>query len=116
MLSCLRSTARIVSGVGTSRCLAILYLPMTLPTAVPILAAPRSRPARTRAAIGERSLSVAASKVLPFRGRPAGTDAGGDRGKELRGGGQQGLALTGGLGGQHRIAAGDQPLAGEVRR
>ena len=72
----------------TSKCLAILYLPMTLPTAVP-----------TRGP-----------------GQPAGRDAGGDRGEELLGGGQQGFALAGAFVGQRGVAAGDQPLAGKVRR
>ena len=73
----------------TATCLAILCLPMTLPTARPIASAPRSFPAATRAVMGAEQ---------PF------------------GGGEQVLALAGALGGQHRVAAGDQPLAGEVRR
>ena len=36
------------------------------------------------------------------------------RGEQLLGGGQQVFALAGPVGGQHRVAAGDQPLAGEV--
>ena len=39
-----------------------------------------------------------------------------DDGAQQLGGGQQVLALAGALGGQHRVAAGDQPLAGKVRR
>ena len=71
----------------TSKCLAILYLPMTSPTSLPISAAPV---------------------------QPAGGDAGGDGGEELLGGGQEVLALAGALAGQGGVAAGDQPLAGEV--
>ena len=47
-------------------------------------------------------------------GQPAGGDPGGDGGEQLLGGGQQVLALAGPVGGQDRVAAGDQPLAGEV--
>jgi hypothetical protein len=47
-------------------------------------------------------------------GEPAGRSAGGDRGEQLLGGRQEGLALAGALAGQGRVAAGDQPLAGEV--
>src|SRR4029077_16734794 len=36
--------------------------------------------------------------------------------EQLLGGGEQVLAGAGAVGGQHRVAAGDQPLAGEVRR
>ena len=71
----------------TSKCLAILYLPMTSPAFVPISAAPA---------------------------QPAGGDAGGDRGEQLLGGREQVLALAGALVGQDRVAAGDQPFAGEV--
>ena len=46
----------------------------------------------------------------------AGADAGDEGGEQFLGGGQQVLALAGPVGGQHRVAAGDQPLAGEVRR
>ena len=51
----------------------------------------------------------------PGAGEPPGLDAGDDGGEQLLGGGQQVLALAGPVGGQHRVAAGDQPLAGEVR-
>ena len=34
------------------------------------------------------------------------------RGEQLPGGGQQVFALAGALGGQHRVAAGDQPVRG----
>ena len=47
-------------------------------------------------------------------GEPAGGDAGDDRGEQLLGGGQQVLALAGALVGEGGVAAGDQPLAGEV--
>jgi len=47
-------------------------------------------------------------------GQPPGGDPGGDRSQQLLGGGQQVLALAGAVGGQVRVAAGDQPLAGEV--
>ncbi len=47
--------------------------------------------------------------------QPPGRHAGGEGGEQLLGGGQQVGALAGALGGQHRVAAGDQPLAGEVR-
>src|SRR6266550_1097084 len=53
----------------TVKCLAILYLPMTSPTLAPIAAAPDSRPARTRAAIGSSSFSVAASRAARLRAR-----------------------------------------------
>ena len=36
------------------------------------------------------------------------------RGAGFLGGGQEVFALAGPLGGQHRVAAGDQPLAGEI--
>ena len=45
---------------------------------------------------------------------PAGPDPGEDGGEQLLGGGQQVLPLAGPVGGQGRVAAGDQPLAGEV--
>ena len=51
----------------------------------------------------------------PGASEPPGLDAGDDGGEQLLGGGQQVLALAGPVGGQHRVAAGDQPLAGEVR-
>ena len=43
-------------------------------------------------------------------------DAGDDRGEEFLGGGQQLVAGAGAVGGQDGVTAGDQPLAGEVRR
>ena len=43
-----------------------------------------------------------------------GPDPGDDGGEQLLGGGEQVLAGAGAVGGQHRVAAGDQPLAGEV--
>ena len=46
---------------------------------------------------------------------PPGRDLGGDLAQVGLGGGQQVLALAGALGGQDRVAAGDQPLAGVVR-
>ena len=55
----------------TSKCLAILYLLITLPTLMPISAAPVSRPAATRAAIGASSFSVAASRSSRLRARSA---------------------------------------------
>jgi hypothetical protein len=45
-----------------------------------------------------------------------GPDPGGEGGEQLLGGGQQVLAGAGPVTGQDRVAAGDQPLAGEVRR
>ncbi len=45
---------------------------------------------------------------------PSGGHPGGDGGEQFLGGGEQVFALAGPLGGQHRVAAGDQPLAGEV--
>ena len=74
--------------MATSKCLPVLYLLITLPASTPIFAAPASRPACTRAMSGARSFSVAWQQVF---------------------------ALAGALGGEHRVAAGDQPLAGEVR-
>ena len=71
----------------TAKCLAVLYLLITLPTSTPMGPAPVSLPARTRAMRGARSFSVAASRSC---------------------------ALAGAVGGQDRVAAGDQPLAGEV--
>ena len=50
----------------------------------------------------------------PGAGEPAGLDAGDEGGEQLLGGGQQVLALAGAVGGQHRVAAGDQPLAGDI--
>jgi hypothetical protein len=61
---------------------------MIFPAATPILSGSLIRPTATRAAIVARPASVAASRSL---------------------------ALAGPLGGQDRVAAGDQPLAGVVR-
>ena len=47
-------------------------------------------------------------------GQSAGGDRGGDRGAGGLGGGQQLGAFAGALGGQGRVAAGDQPFAGVV--
>ncbi len=74
--------------MAMSKCLPVLYLVITWPTATPISPAPASLPARTRAVMGASSFSVAASSSL---------------------------AGAGAVGGQDRVAAGDQPLAGEVR-
>ena len=71
-----------------SKCLAVLYLLITLPASTPIAAAPAS----------------------------GGLDPGDEGGEQLLSGGQQVLMLAGAVGGQHRVAAGDQPLAGEIRR
>jgi len=60
---------------------------ITLPTSIPIGPAPPSRPAWT----------------------------GDDGDQQLLGGGEQVLALAGAVGGQDRVAAGDQPLTGVVR-
>ena len=51
-----------------------------------------------------------------FAGQPPGGDAGGDRGEQLSGGGEQVLALAGAIFGQDGVAAGDQALAGEIGR
>ena len=50
----------------------------------------------------------------PGAGEPPGLDAGEDGGEELLGRVQQVLALAGPVGGQGRVAAGDQPFAGVV--
>ena len=72
----------------TSKCLPVLYLLITLPD----LDADRAG-----------------------AGQPSGGDAGDERGEQLLGGGQQLVAVAGPVGGQDRVAAGDQPLAGVVR-
>ncbi len=54
-----------------SKCLLVLYLLITLPASTPTAAAPDSRPARTRAAIGASSFSVAASRSSRLRARSA---------------------------------------------
>ena len=51
----------------------------------------------------------------PGASEPSSLDAGDDRGQQLLGRLEQVLALAGAVGGQHRVAAGDQPLAWEVR-
>jgi hypothetical protein len=51
----------------------------------------------------------------PGAGQPPGLDAGDDGGQQLLGRLQQVFPLASALSGQHRVAAGDQPLAGEVR-
>ena len=71
----------------TAKCLPVLYVLITLPTSTPISAG---------------------------AGEPAGLDPGDEGGEQLLGGGQQVLAGAGAVGGQDRVAAGDQPLAGEV--
>src|SRR5260221_635077 len=58
----------------TSKCLAVLYLLITLPTATPISPAPASRPAATRAMMGASSFSVAASSSWRGRGPDADRD------------------------------------------
>jgi hypothetical protein len=88
MWSCVRATVIVVSVMVTAKCLPVLYVLVTLPTLTPIGPAPASCPALTWPVIGQ-----AAS-----RWRPAGP------------------AACGPVGGQDRVAAGDQPLAGEVRR
>ena len=50
----------------------------------------------------------------PGAGKPAGGHAGDDGGEQFLGGGEQVFAVAGAVGGQDRVAAGDQPLAGEV--
>ena len=72
----------------TAKCLPVLYLVITLPTSTPISPAPCRRR----------------------------LDPGDEGGEQLLGGGEQFLAGAGAVGGQDRVAAGDQPLAGEVRR
>ena len=72
--------------MSSSKCLAILWRLTTLPTRRPILSAPR---------------------VPAF-------DGGGDRGESGLGGDQQLVAFAGPLGGQGRVAAGDEALAGVV--
>src|SRR5207253_4572037 len=50
----------------------------------------------------------------PGAGELAGLDPGDEGGEQLLGGGQEFFAGAGAVGGQDRVAAGDQPLAGEV--
>src|SRR6185437_2859676 len=80
-----------------------------------------------QAGVGDRDAEVLAGLVCadhladldadrPGAGQPARLDPGDDGGQQPLGGGQQVLPLAGAVGGQHRVAAGDQPLAGEVRR
>ena len=73
----------------TAKCLPVLYLVITLPTSTPI---------------------------SPGALQAAGPDPGDEGGEQLLGGGEEFLAGAGPVGGQDRVAAGDQPLAGEVRR
>ena len=72
------------------KCLAILNLLITLPTRSPMVSLPRS------------------GRLLALGGR-------GDGGQLGFGGGQQLVAFAGALGGQGRVAAAHQPLAGVVR-
>jgi len=51
----------------------------------------------------------------PGAGEFPGLDPGEDGGEQLLGGGEQVLAGAGAVGGQDRVAAGDQPLAGVIR-
>ena len=69
------------------KCLPILYLPMTLPTAIADLAG---------------------------AGQGAGGDPVGDAGEQFLGRGQQLCAFAGAFGRQRWVAAGDQPFAGVV--
>ena len=87
MWSCLRVTARVVSVMVTSKCLPVLYLLITLPDL---------------------------DADGPGAGELPGLDPGEEGGEQLLGGGEQLVAGAGAVGGQHRVAAGDQPLAGEV--
>ena len=84
-------------------------------------------PCHGQAGIGDGDLKVLAGLVLADHlahldadvrgaGQPPGGHAGGDGGEQFLGGGQQVLPLAGAVGGQYRVAAGDQPLAGKVRR
>ena len=75
--------------MSRSKCLAILCLSITAPTASAISASPRSGIALAR-------------------------DRGLDAGEVALGGGEQVLALAGALGGEIGVAADDQAFAGEV--
>ena len=75
------------SLIVVSKCLAILYLPITLPKALPMSAAPDNR---------------------------AGLRPSFDGPQQFLGRGQQLCAFAGTLGGQQRVAARDQPFAGVV--
>ena len=55
----------------TAKCLPVLYLLITLPTSTPMGPAPVSFPAWTRAVMGARSFSVAASSSVRVRARSA---------------------------------------------
>ena len=76
------------------------------------------------AVIGDRDGEVLGGLDVPITLRPArrsarhlepfGGDAAAERGEPLRGGGEQLYAGAGTVGGQHRVAAGDQPLAGQI--
>jgi hypothetical protein len=81
---------------------------------------------RREAGVSDVDVEVLAGLVLPDHlahgdpdrpgaGESARGDASGDWGQELFGGGQQGRALAGAVGGQDRVAASDQPLSGVVR-
>src|ERR1019366_6306102 len=76
------------SLMSRMKCLATFRLLITFPAATPILSGSFSRPAAALAAMAPRSASVAASSSWRVRAR---------------------LAASNG------VAAGDQPLAGEVR-
>ena len=55
--------------------------------------------------------------LIPIRSapvQPAGGDRGDERGQGVLGGGEQLGAFAGPLGGQERVAAGDQPFSGVV--
>jgi hypothetical protein len=54
--------------------------------------------------------------ISAFPGEPADGGAGDDGGEVLLDGGQQGLALAGAFLGEGGVAAGDEPLAGEIIR
>src|SRR6266498_875620 len=58
--SVLRVILRVVSVMAVSRCLAILYLSMILPTLSPILSAPTRRPSATAARVLASAVWVAA--------------------------------------------------------
>ena len=76
----------------TSKCLAVLYLLITLPTSTPIGPAPASRPARTRAMMGASSFSVAASRSSRLRARSAAST--GLRQATSRSPGKSGLVIS----------------------
>ena len=90
MASWLRAKLNASSVISRVKCLAILNLLITLPTRSAILSVPAQRPV------------VAAGGC-------------GDLVQLVFGGGQQLVAFAGPLGGQGRVAAAHQPLAGIVR-